>query len=74
MIANITGTWTDPEFNEITYERWRDGEPNGDIVENGAIMYMFSHEDWIDVKVDETYGYLCKAAIGKNFENPQAYT
>lgn len=64
------GVWVDAELNDISFDLWRDGEPNGGNVENAAIMFAFSADDWVDVNADNTHGYVCKAAVGAS-EIPQ---
>ncbi|KAJ8026239.1 Contactin-associated protein 1 [Holothuria leucospilota] len=58
------GVWTDAELNGATYTRWRNGEPNGGITENGVLMYAYESDDYIDVSVENSYYFVCKAAIG----------
>ena len=66
FIYRSKGVWTDAEGNEVSYVKWKSGEPNGDDGENAAVMYCNSNNDWVDVTVENTYYYVCKAAVGKS--------
>ncbi|XP_063963415.1 uncharacterized protein LOC129273234 [Lytechinus pictus] len=60
----VEGTWVDAEGNTPSYAPWKSGEPNGDISENGAVMYIDDLTDMVDVTVDNTLHYICKASPG----------
>ncbi|XP_022086669.1 macrophage mannose receptor 1-like isoform X2 [Acanthaster planci] len=60
----VEGLWVNVDQSNTTYSRWRSGEPNGDAIENGVLMSVYTNYDWIDVGVDGTYHFFCEATVG----------
>ncbi|XP_038070890.1 macrophage mannose receptor 1-like isoform X2 [Patiria miniata] len=58
------GSWVNVDQSDATYNRWKSGEPNGDLIENGALMSVYTNYDWIDVGVHGSYQFFCETAIG----------
>ncbi|XP_072177280.1 uncharacterized protein [Diadema setosum] len=58
------GVWKDAEGNSVTYIRFKSGEPNGGVSENGVVMYVHDSTEYVDVSVANSYYFMCKAAIG----------
>ena len=63
------GLWVNVDQSNVTYFRWRDGEPNGGMIENGVVMSAYNNHDWIDVGVHITYQFFCETNIGKKLRH-----